>query len=53
MAKMPTDAKLITNPSSGAPGFYVENVPIILLQIYTILLSCVILIQPITTNHLL
>ena len=26
MAKMPTDAKLITNPSSGAPGFYVENV---------------------------
>jgi len=26
MAKMPTDAKLITNPSSGAPGFIVENV---------------------------
>ena len=26
MAKMPTTAKLITNPSSGAPGFYVENV---------------------------
>ena len=26
MAKMPTVAKLITNPSSGAPGFYVENV---------------------------
>lgn len=26
MAKMPADAKLITNPSSGAPGFYVENV---------------------------
>jgi len=26
MAKMPTTAKLINNPSSGAPGFYVENV---------------------------
>ena len=26
MAKMPTNAKLIINPSSGAPGFYVENV---------------------------
>ena len=26
MAKMPTSAKLILNPSSGAPGFYVENV---------------------------
>jgi len=26
MAKMPTVAKLITNLSSGAPGFYVENV---------------------------
>jgi len=26
MAKMPTAAKLIINPSSGAPGFYVENV---------------------------
>ena len=26
MAKMPTSAKLIVNPSSGAPGFYVENV---------------------------
>ena len=26
MAKMPTVAKLILNPSSGAPGFYVENV---------------------------
>ena len=26
MAKMPTNAKLILNPSSGAPGFYVENV---------------------------
>ena len=26
MAKMPTVANLITNPSSGAPGFYVENV---------------------------
>ena len=26
MAKMPTSAKLIMNPSSGAPGFYVENV---------------------------
>ena len=26
MAKMPTIAKLILNPSSGAPGFYVENV---------------------------
>jgi len=26
MAKMPTTAKLIKNPSSGAPGFYVENV---------------------------
>jgi len=26
MAKMPITAKLITNPSSGAPGFYVENV---------------------------
>ena len=26
MAKMPTKAKLILNPSSGAPGFYVENV---------------------------
>ena len=26
MAKMPVSAKLILNPSSGAPGFYVENV---------------------------
>ena len=26
MAKMPADAKLILNPSSGAPGFFVENV---------------------------
>ncbi len=26
MAKMPTAAKLIINPSSGAPGFYVENI---------------------------
>ena len=26
MAKMPTTAKLIINPSSGAPGFYVKNV---------------------------
>ena len=26
MAKMPTNANLILNPSSGAPGFYVENV---------------------------
>ena len=26
MAKMPTTSKLIVNPSSGAPGFYVENV---------------------------
>ena len=26
MSKMPTTAKLILNPSSGAPGFYVENV---------------------------
>ena len=26
MAKMPTTAKLILNPTSGAPGFYVENV---------------------------
>ena len=26
MAKMPTKAKLILNPTSGAPGFYVENV---------------------------
>tara|TARA_Y100000590_G_scaffold467077_1_gene644652 strand:- start:114 stop:866 length:753 start_codon:yes stop_codon:yes gene_type:complete len=26
MAKMPTSANLILNPSSGAPGFYVENV---------------------------
>ena len=26
MAKMPTAANLILNPSSGAPGFYVENV---------------------------
>jgi len=26
MAKMPTTAKLILNPSSGAPCFYVENV---------------------------
>ena len=26
MAKMPKTAKLILNPSSGAPGFYVENV---------------------------
>tara|TARA_Y100000741_G_scaffold360153_1_gene341944 strand:+ start:571 stop:1323 length:753 start_codon:yes stop_codon:yes gene_type:complete len=26
MAKMPTKANLILNPSSGAPGFYVENV---------------------------
>ena len=26
MAKMPTTAKLILNPTSGAPGFYIENV---------------------------
>ena len=26
MAKMPTTASLILNPSSGAPGFYIENV---------------------------
>ena len=26
MAKMPISANLILNPSSGAPGFYVENV---------------------------
>ena len=26
MAKMPTAASLILNPTSGAPGFYVENV---------------------------
>ena len=26
MAKMPVTAKLILNPTSGAPGFYVENV---------------------------
>ena len=26
MAKMPTTANLILNPSSGAPGFYVKNV---------------------------
>jgi len=26
MAKMPTSAELILNPTSGAPGFYVENV---------------------------
>ena len=26
MAKMPTTANLILDPSSGAPGFYVENV---------------------------
>ena len=26
MAKMPTSANLILNPTSGAPGFYVENV---------------------------
>ena len=26
MAKMPTSAKLILNPTSGAPGFYIENV---------------------------
>ena len=26
MAKMPSEAKLIYNPSSGAPGFFVENV---------------------------
>ena len=26
MAKMPTNANLILNPSSGAPGFYIENV---------------------------
>ncbi len=26
MAKMPINAKLILNPSSGAPGFYVKNV---------------------------
>ncbi len=26
MSKMPTTANLIYNPSSGAPGFYVENV---------------------------
>ena len=26
MAKLPVAAKLILNPSSGAPGFYVENV---------------------------
>ena len=26
MAKMPITSKLILNPSSGAPGFYMENV---------------------------
>ena len=26
MSKMPTNAKLILNPTSGAPGFYIENV---------------------------
>ena len=26
MSKMPIDAKLILNPTSGAPGFYIENV---------------------------
>ena len=26
MAWMPTEAKLILNPTSGAPGFYIENV---------------------------
>ena len=26
MAKMPTSASLILNPSSGAPGFYIDNV---------------------------
>ena len=26
MAKMPVAAKLILNPTSGAPGFYIENV---------------------------
>ena len=26
MSKMPANAKLILNPSSGAPGFFVENV---------------------------
>ncbi len=26
MSKMPTSAKLILNPTSGAPGFYVKNV---------------------------
>ena len=26
MAKMPISSKLILNPSSGAPGFYIENV---------------------------
>ena len=26
MAKMPTSAKLILNPTSGAPGFFVQNV---------------------------
>ena len=26
MAKMPVKAKLILNPTSGAPGFYIENV---------------------------
>ena len=26
MAHMPLEAKLILNPTSGAPGFYVENV---------------------------
>ena len=26
MAKMPTTAKLILNPTSGAPGFYIQNV---------------------------
>ena len=26
MAKMPANAKLILNPTSGAPGYYVENV---------------------------
>ena len=26
MAKMPITSKLILNPSSGAPGFYIENV---------------------------
>ena len=33
MAKLPSKSKLIYNPSSGAPGFIVENVFLIILKI--------------------